>query len=248
MDAAPRPLDDPGPTTSGEPRAFFYARYAHPTRRRGRGAARRARGRRGAALRLGDGGRDRRRARARSPGATVALAAGRVLRHRRALRRARALGPSLRRVRPDRPAAAGRRSRLGRGAGEPAADDAGLERRRRTRRPSSATRRAATPVYLRPLDDGADLVVHSATKYLTATTTCCSGAVARDPGDTERLREFRTRTGIVAAPDAAWLLLRGLDDARGPHAAAHRDARTELAARLSRPPAVERSATPASAA
>jgi cystathionine gamma-synthase len=34
--------------------------------------------------------------------------------------------------------------------------------------------------------------------------------VCRDPSTAERLREFRTRSGIVAAPDAAWLLLRGL--------------------------------------
>ena len=38
-----------------------------------------------------------------------------------------------------------------------------------------------------------------------------------------RLLEFRTRTGIVAAPDAAWLLLRGLN-ARGPGRARERAA------------------------
>jgi cystathionine gamma-synthase len=34
--------------------------------------------------------------------------------------------------------------------------------------------------------------------------------VTRDSEKAERLREFRSRSGIVAAPDAAWLLLRGL--------------------------------------
>ena len=70
---------------------------------------------------------------------------------------------------------------------------------------------AATPIHLRPLEHGADLVLHSATKYLSGHSDVLLGAVVcRDPQTAERLREFRGRTGIVAAPDAAWLLLRGL--------------------------------------
>jgi cystathionine gamma-synthase len=70
---------------------------------------------------------------------------------------------------------------------------------------------AATPVHLRALDRGADLVLHSATKYLSGHSDVLLGAVVtRDPEKAERLREFRSRSGIVAAPDAAWLLLRGL--------------------------------------
>jgi cystathionine gamma-synthase len=70
---------------------------------------------------------------------------------------------------------------------------------------------AATPVHLRPLEHGADLVLHSATKYLGGHSDVLLGAVVcRDPATAARLREFRTRSGIVAAPDAAWLLLRGL--------------------------------------
>jgi cystathionine gamma-synthase len=70
---------------------------------------------------------------------------------------------------------------------------------------------AATPVHLRPLEQGADLVLHSATKYLGGHSDVLLGAVVcRDPATATRLREFRTRSGIVAAPDAAWLLLRGL--------------------------------------
>ena len=76
---------------------------------------------------------------------------------------------------------------------------------------------AATPVHLRPLERGCDLVLHSATKYLGGHHDVLLGAVVcKSPGHAERLREFRTRAGIVAAPDAAWLLLRGLRDARGP--------------------------------
>lgn len=69
----------------------------------------------------------------------------------------------------------------------------------------------ATPILLRPLEHGADVVVHSATKYLSGHSDVLLGAaICRADADGERLYEFRTRTGIVAAPDPAWLLLRGL--------------------------------------
>jgi cystathionine gamma-synthase len=69
----------------------------------------------------------------------------------------------------------------------------------------------ATPIHLRPLEHGADFVLHSATKYLAGHDDALLGAVVcRDDTGAEELREFRGRTGIVAAPDAAWLLLRSL--------------------------------------
>ncbi len=69
----------------------------------------------------------------------------------------------------------------------------------------------ATPVHLRPLEHGADLVLHSATKYLAGHDDALLGAVVcGDDAAAEELRTFRGRTGIVAAPDPAWLLLRGL--------------------------------------
>jgi cystathionine gamma-synthase len=70
---------------------------------------------------------------------------------------------------------------------------------------------AATPIHLRPLEHGADFVLHSATKYLAGHDDTLLGAVVcRDAAAAEKLRTFRGRTGIVAAPDPAWLLLRGL--------------------------------------
>jgi len=70
---------------------------------------------------------------------------------------------------------------------------------------------AATPVHLRPLEHGADFVLHSATKYLGGHSDVLLGViVCHDHETADRLREFRTRTGIVAAPDPAYLLLRGL--------------------------------------
>jgi cystathionine gamma-synthase len=70
---------------------------------------------------------------------------------------------------------------------------------------------AATPVHLRPLEHGADFVLHSATKYLAGHDDALLGAVVcRHAEDAARLLELRTRTGIVAAPDPCYLLLRGL--------------------------------------
>jgi len=98
---------------------------------------------------------------------------------------------------------------------------------------------AATPVYLRPLDAGADFVLHSATKYLGGHHDVLLGAVAcRSADDAERLREFRGRTGIVAAPDPCWLLSRSLKTL-GVRMERHTASATELAERLRAHPAVE---------
>ena len=70
---------------------------------------------------------------------------------------------------------------------------------------------AATPVHLRPLELGADFVLHSASKYLAGHHDALLGAVVcKRAEDADRLREFRTRSGIVAAPDPCYLLIRGL--------------------------------------
>ena len=57
---------------------------------------------------------------------------------------------------------------------------------------------AATPIYLRPLEHGADFALHSATKFLGGHHDVLLGAVScRSVEDAERLRDFRGRTGIV---------------------------------------------------
>src|SRR5205823_9746326 len=74
---------------------------------------------------------------------------------------------------------------------------------------------AATPIHLRPLEHGADFVLHSGTKYLAGHHDALVGAiVAKRADDHERLRLFRQRTGPTCAPDVAWLLLRGLKTLR----------------------------------
>jgi cystathionine gamma-synthase len=98
---------------------------------------------------------------------------------------------------------------------------------------------AATPIHLRPLEHGADLVLHSATKYLSGHSDVLLGAVVcRDPETAARLREFRSRSGIVAAPDPAWLLLRGLKTLEV-RVRRQTETATELARRLEAHPKVE---------
>jgi cystathionine gamma-synthase len=99
---------------------------------------------------------------------------------------------------------------------------------------------AATPVHLRPLERGADLVLHSATKYLGGHHDVLLGAVVcRDPETAARLRAFRGRSGIVAAPDPAWLLLRSLETLTV-RVERHTANARELAMRLEAHPMVER--------
>ncbi|MDX6503992.1 MAG: cystathionine gamma-synthase [Gaiellaceae bacterium] len=68
-----------------------------------------------------------------------------------------------------------------------------------------------SPLLLRPIEHGADLVLHSATKSLAGHHDVLLGVVTcASAEDAETLLAARTQTGIVAAPDPAWLLLRGL--------------------------------------
>jgi cystathionine gamma-synthase len=99
---------------------------------------------------------------------------------------------------------------------------------------------ASTPVLLRPLDHGADVVLHSATKFLAGHHDTLLGAlVVRDRDRFDALKQLRSVTGPVASPDAAWLLLRSLKtlDLR-----VRRQSETalELARRLAAHPGVER--------
>jgi cystathionine gamma-synthase len=98
----------------------------------------------------------------------------------------------------------------------------------------------ATPVYLRALDEGADVVLHSATKYLTGHHDALLGATAtRDADLGARLRAMRGTAGITASPDAAHALLRGLKTLEL-RMRRHTETATELARRLAAHPAVER--------
>lgn len=70
----------------------------------------------------------------------------------------------------------------------------------------------ATPVHTRPLTLGADIVMHSATKYLNGHSDVISGALvcASDSPLWQRIKTLRSQGGAVPSPSDAALLLRGM--------------------------------------
>jgi cystathionine gamma-synthase len=70
----------------------------------------------------------------------------------------------------------------------------------------------ATPMVTRPLELGADLVMHSTTKYLGGHSDVLSGALVTRADDElfHRIRTVQVAGGAVAAPFDCWLLLRGI--------------------------------------
>lgn len=68
----------------------------------------------------------------------------------------------------------------------------------------------ATPINQNPLDLGADLVVHSATKFLGGHADALGGVVVGDPDLVERIYHYREINGATLDPMAAYLLLRGM--------------------------------------
>ncbi len=97
-----------------------------------------------------------------------------------------------------------------------------------------------TPVLQRPLELGADIVIHSATKYLDGQGRCVGGAVvgnAKQVGE-EVFGVLRT-AGPTMSPFNAWVFLKGLEtlDLR---MRAHSQGAARLAAWLEQQPAVER--------
>jgi cystathionine beta-lyase/cystathionine gamma-synthase len=69
----------------------------------------------------------------------------------------------------------------------------------------------ATPYLQRPLELGADAVVHSTTKYLGGHSDVVGGFVAtNDPTVAERLRFLQKALGAIPGPFDCWLVLRGL--------------------------------------
>jgi len=101
-----------------------------------------------------------------------------------------------------------------------------------------------TPILLRPIALGADLVIHSGTKYLDGQGRCVGGAVVTDD---EQLRKdvfgvLRT-AGPCLSPFNAWLLFKGLETL-GVRMEAHSARALEVARWLERHPAVRRVSYP----
>jgi methionine-gamma-lyase len=68
----------------------------------------------------------------------------------------------------------------------------------------------ASPYVCRPLELGADLVVESATKYLSGHSDVMGGVVAGPAGLLDEVRRVEIDTGATLAPLAAFLVLRGI--------------------------------------
>jgi cystathionine beta-lyase/cystathionine gamma-synthase len=97
----------------------------------------------------------------------------------------------------------------------------------------------ATPVLQRPIELGASIVVHSATKFIGGHGDAMGGVVCCDETFARRLRGVRIATGAVLHPMAAYHLHRGL--ATLPlRVQAMQERATELASRLALHPAVTR--------
>lgn len=68
-----------------------------------------------------------------------------------------------------------------------------------------------TPILSRPLELGADVVVHSGTKYLSGHNDMTAGVlVVREAALAERFATLQNTTGAVLSPFDSWLFLRGL--------------------------------------
>ncbi|MDO7846630.1 aminotransferase class I/II-fold pyridoxal phosphate-dependent enzyme [Hymenobacter sp. M29] len=97
----------------------------------------------------------------------------------------------------------------------------------------------ATPVLTKPLAFGADLVLHSVTKYLAGHSDVTAGAVvAAMPEDVARLKQIGTIFGLTLSPMESWLSVRGLKTMRL-RVAAHSQNAQLIAEFLERHPAVE---------
>ncbi|WP_425153713.1 trans-sulfuration enzyme family protein [Candidatus Palauibacter sp.] len=99
----------------------------------------------------------------------------------------------------------------------------------------------ATPLLQRPLELGADLVMHSTTKYFGGHSDVTGGAViVREPGETlDALRKIQKDGGLIPSPFDAWLTRRGLESL-APRMAMHCANALELARFLDAHPGVER--------
>jgi methionine-gamma-lyase len=98
----------------------------------------------------------------------------------------------------------------------------------------------ATPYNQRPYEHGIDLVVHSASKYLSGHSDVVAGVVA---GSHDRLRSISDREqrdlGGIIGPFEAWLILRGLRTL-GLRMKAHNEAGLAIASWLEQRPEIER--------
>jgi cystathionine gamma-synthase len=97
----------------------------------------------------------------------------------------------------------------------------------------------ATPVNQRPLAQGADLVIHSGTKYLAGHNDVLAGVVLGSRPLIDGIRGMHAMLGAVVDPHAAWLLIRGLKTL-GPRVETQNRSALRIAQFLEAHPKVER--------
>ena len=96
----------------------------------------------------------------------------------------------------------------------------------------------ASPVNFRPLEHGADIVIHSATKYLNGHSDVVAGAVAGSSDVIAEVRRLLKSWGQAIDPHAAWLVERGMKTL-AVRIARHNDNALELARWISKHPKVK---------
>jgi cystathionine beta-lyase/cystathionine gamma-synthase len=68
-----------------------------------------------------------------------------------------------------------------------------------------------TPYFQRPFELGADVVIHSTTKYMDGHNATVGGAaVSRTPELDEKIRFIQNSTGTILSPQVAWITLQGI--------------------------------------
>ena len=97
----------------------------------------------------------------------------------------------------------------------------------------------ATPFLCRPVEHGADYVVHSASKYLGGHGDLIGGMVLTSEEAVSRMQHVTVEVGAAMAPFVAWLILRGLKTLPV-RMAQHTSTAAKIAAALEASPAVER--------
>jgi O-succinylhomoserine sulfhydrylase len=96
-----------------------------------------------------------------------------------------------------------------------------------------------SPILQRPLDLGADLVIHSATKYLDGQGRVLGGAVCGNKLHTDEVFKFLRTAGPTLSPFNAWVILKGMETLKL-RMEAQSAAALELARRLEAHPGVAR--------
>src|SRR5690606_12324603 len=67
------------------------------------------------------------------------------------------------------------------------------------------------PLWQKPLEHGADLVMYSATKYIGGHSDVIAGAVLGRKAEMQRVKAMRTFLGNMCSPQTRWLLMRSLE-------------------------------------